>query len=228
LRLFSEIGAIVIGVISGLWLYYEPGYEPLIVFLSAIGAVFGQAYVRYRDRDITTLIGKIISPLIRWKERNTPIASTSFNTLSGSKAINHEVRIWNIWDDTSPTGKAELRHKASNGSWVTFDHIEGHHVEIWTRDVNADGNPELLVRFACGAHTRVLKIFRVNTRNNLILIPGAEIGSDWPEINIEDRDGDGKIEVYAKQRNWKGIPSQEFVSEVYKYINGEYTKIENA
>ena len=94
-------------------------------------------------------------------------------------------------------------------------------------DVDSDGSPEVLIRFSCGAHTRVLNVFKINTNGDIALIPGADIGSDWPEIEIEDRDIDGKVEIYAKQRNWNGEPSQEFITEVYKNIDGEFTKMLN-
>ena len=96
LKLLSEIGSIVIAVICGLWLYHEPSYEPLIALLTASGAIFSQAYLRYREGNIATLFGKLMLPLIRQKEKNTPIASITFDTLSGSKAIRHEVRAWNV------------------------------------------------------------------------------------------------------------------------------------
>jgi hypothetical protein len=55
-------------------------------------------------------------------------------------------------------------------------------------------------------------------------IPGAEVGSDWPEILIEDRDGDGKIEIYAKQRDWERVPVQNPITEIYVYRDGKFQK----
>ena len=116
----------------------------------------------------------------------------------------------------------ELRHRQDTGSWNTPYRFEGHSVELEARDVDGDGRPELIVRYACGAHTRVVNVFRVDVDGFLVPVPGAEIGSDWPEISLEDRDGDGKEEIYARQRDWSGIPVRDSVLEVHKYREGRF------
>lgn len=224
MKLLSEIGAIIVGVVSGIWLYAQPGFEPLIVFLLAMGTIVVQANKRFRSDDTSIFLNSALLPIKRWVYKQKAIASISFDTLSGPRAAHHEVRAYAIWDDVGPTMRVELRHKKSRGSWSTFDSFEGHHVQLEAKDIDDDRNPELLLRYACGAHTRVIKAFRVGISGLLELIPGSEVGSDWPEIEVEDRDGDGKDEIYAKQRDWKGEPSQQFLQEVHVYKEGRFVK----
>ena len=120
----------------------------------------------------------------------------------------------------------ELRHRQDNGSWTTPYRFEGHSVELEARDVDGDGRSEVVVRYACGAHTRVLNIFKVNSDGFLVSIPGAEVGSDSPEILLEDRDADGRVEIYAKQRDWGRVPTQDPVTEMYVYREGTFQKQE--
>ena len=159
MKVLSEIGAIIVAVISGFWLNSQPGPEPLIVFLGPIGAIVVQVNKRFRSRDITTLLGRTFSPIMRWVDRRRPVASFSYDTLSGTNSVRHEVRAWAIWDDIRPTLKVELRHKISRDSWSALELIKGHHIEFEARDIDADGNPELLVRYDCGAHTHVVKAY---------------------------------------------------------------------
>lgn len=222
--LLAEIGAIIVGVISGLWLYAQPSFEPLIAFLSAIGAIVVLAQKRFRSVGVSKLLGRARFPIMRWIGRRRVIASISYDTLSGASAIHHEVKARAIWNNAGPTLRVELRHKLSRGSWVTFECLEGHHVQFDARDIDGDGNPELLVSYACGAHTRVIEAFRVGIDGLLESIPGSNVGSDWPEIEVEDRDGDGRAEIYAKQRNWEGNPSQEFLLDVHVYKGGRFVK----
>ncbi len=137
-----------------------------------------------------------------WKEKRTPLNSISFDTISKAKAIHHEINVWRIWDGNEHTERLELRYRKGRSSWLTLIWFVGHTVKMETKDINGDGNPELLVTYHCGAHTKVINIFRVGYSGFLEHIPGSEIGSDFCSINVEDRDGDGKCEVYAKNKNW--------------------------
>jgi hypothetical protein len=58
----------------------------------------------------------------------------------------------------------------------------------------------------------------------LVPIPGAEVGSDWPEILLEDKDRDGRVEIYAKQRDWARVPTRDPLTEVYVYRGGEFQR----
>jgi hypothetical protein len=44
--------------------------------------------------------------------------------------------------------------------------------------------------------------FCLDANGVLSLVAGSEIGSDFPEITWEDRDGDGRPEIYRKHRDW--------------------------
>ena len=98
MKLLSEIGTIIVAIISGFWLYTQPGFESLIAFLLMMGAIVVQAHKRFQRRDVSTLLGKALSPIMRWVDRHRAIASISYDTLSDSIAIHHEVRVWAIWD----------------------------------------------------------------------------------------------------------------------------------
>jgi hypothetical protein len=120
----------------------------------------------------------------------------------------------------------ELKHRQDTDSWTTPYRFEGHSPELEARDGDGDGKPELIVRYASGAHTRAMSILRLGVDGFLVTIPGAEVGSDWPEPALEDRDADGKVEIYARQRDWARVPVRDSVLEVYACRDGEFRKVE--
>ena len=79
--MLSEIVTTLFALISVLWLYYEPGFEPLIALLTALGAISRQVYLRYNEGSFDTLFGAVMLPLVKWKEKNSPVESIIFNNL---------------------------------------------------------------------------------------------------------------------------------------------------
>jgi len=67
-------------------------------------------------------------------------------------------------------------------------------------DVNGDGVPEVLVQFPVGAHGSALQVFGV--RGSRFELMG-ELASGTPEgFDVEDYDGDGRLEVVARETDW--------------------------
>ncbi len=228
MKALSDLLLIVAAVISAAWLISNPTYEPAIAFLVAIGAVLTRAIAAFQSRDTSLLLGRLMLPVFRWKDRRTPKAELEFDSLCGSKAIHHSLKAWSIWDSDGPTTWIELRHKQDGGSWTTMWRFEGHTIKLSSRDVDGDGHPEVVVLYACGAHSRAVKMFMVGRNGFLVAIPGSEIGSDWPEILLDDKDGDGKVEIYAKQRDWSKVPTQDPVTKVYVFRDGAFEPRRNA
>ena len=109
---------------------------------------------------------------------------------------------------------------------TVFDEIDGHHPLLFKEDFNGDGLPEIAVRYHCGAHTRVLRVYQLTDRHSAPkLIPGADIGSDWPEIGWKARENSKGFTIYVKNRNWSGVPSQEFIEEQYVFEKNECVKV---
>lgn len=218
--------------VSATWLVYEPGFEPLIVLLMAIAALVTETFTLLKQKRVRSPLSWVLGPYLRRKERldldkikAQPIAKTSFDSMSGAHAIHHEVAGWHVWDDVSPTGELELRHKIGEGSWSTFNIITGHNLELWPLDIDNDGCLELIVRFGCGAHSRGLLIYRSDQWGKLSLVPGGEIGSDWPEIEISDQGSDGTYEVLVKQRDWNSDTSMGPLFETYRFHHGKVQRM---
>ena len=228
MKLVSDLAQFAVIVLSLLWFISDPSYEPAILLVGAITALIAHAVNSFRRRDVTLLLGRLVTPLVRWHDRRTSLASLEFDSLSNARALHHSVKAWSVWDTIKPSTWVELRHRQKGGSWTTFCRFEGYDVALSVRDVDGDGNPELVVFNVCGAHTRVVRVFRVGLDGFLALIPGSEIGSDWPEIILEDRDADGRVEIYAKHRNWSLTPTQDFIIEVYVYQQDAFRKLPEA
>ena len=225
-KMISELAKVVVAALAGIWVWRSPGFEPAIVLVVAIGAIFADAADVYGRGAWTSLFGRILAPFARWRDRRTPKALVEFDTLVGSYAIHHTAKAMSVWDaEGRPTTWIEFRYKQGSGSWTTVRKFEGHSVELDVCDVDGDNQPEVILRFACGAHTRAIEIYRVGLDGFLSVLPGSEIGSDWPEIVLEDRDSDGRVEIYAKQRNWSETPTRDYVTEIYTLQDGEYTLI---
>ncbi len=99
--------------------------------------------------------------------------------------------------------KHALIYSWSSGASGVFDSIEGHGFAIYEHDFDGDGSNEIIVRYHCGAHTHAMRIYKITEPpSGPVLIPGAEIGSDFPEITWEERKNGHGVIVYARCRNW--------------------------
>lgn len=222
----SDFLLIVAVVVSAAWCIAAPSYEPLLASLGATTVLLTRAVAVFQGQAASGLLCRLLWPIARWRDRRTPRAELEFDSLMGTRAIHHSVKVWSVWDGEGPTTWMELKHRQDTGSWTTPYRFEGHSTELEARDVDGDGSPELVVRYACGGHTRVMNILRVDLEGFLVPIPGAEVGSDLPELVLEDRDADGKVEIYAWQRDWARVPVRDSVLEVYAYRDGEFRKID--
>jgi hypothetical protein len=224
MKYVSDFLLVVAVFVSGAWCIVAPSYEPILAFLGAVAVLLTRAVTVFQDEETSQLLRILLRPIAQWKDRRTPRAELSFDSLLGTRAVHHSVKAWSVWDGEGPSRWVELRHRQDTGSWNTPYRFEGHSVELEARDVDSDGRPELIVCHASGAHTRVVNVFRVDLDGFLVPIPGAEIGSDWPDITLEDRDGDGKEEIYARQRDWSGVPVRDSVLEIYTFREGRFQK----
>jgi hypothetical protein len=224
MKLVSDLFLIVVVLVSAVWCISNPSYEPALALLSSTSALLARAVAVFRSRETSLLIGRLLLPIRRWKDRHTPQAALEFDSLSGTRAIHHYLKAWSVWDGNGPTMWMELKHRQDTGSWTTPYRFEGYSIELEALDVDGDGRHEVVIRYACGAHTRVVNIFKVDFDGFLVPIPGAEVGSDWPEILLEDRDSDGRVEIYAKQRDWDRVPTQDPITEVYVYHEGKFQR----
>lgn len=222
----SDLLLVVAVIVSVAWCIATPSYEPILAFLGAGTLLLTRAVAVFQGKESSRLLARFLWRIARWKDRRTPRAEFSFDSLHGTRAAHHSVKAWSVWDDEAPSTWMELRHRQNAGSWNTPYRFEGHSVELEARDVDGDGRPELIVRYTCGAHTLVINIFRVGPDGFLVAVPGAELGSDWPEIVMEDKDGDGKEEIYVRQRDWSGVPVRDSVLEIYTYNEGSFRKVE--
>jgi hypothetical protein len=226
MKTVSDLLLIVVVVVSAAWCISAASYEPVLALLTSTAALLARIAAAFQSRETSLLIGRLLLPLTQWKDRHTPRAVLEFDSLSGTRAIHHSLKAWSVWNGNGPTMWMELKHRQDTGSWTTPYRFEGYSVELEAQDVDGDGRSEVVVRYACGAHTRVLNIFKIDFDGFLVPIPGAEVGSDWPEILLEDRDGDGTMEIYAKQRDWGRVPTQDPVTEIYVYREGRFQKQE--
>lgn len=170
----------------------------------------------------TQWLGRILWPIRKYLTKRKPVATFKFKTLDGDDVLEHRIEARAVWESDRPLENVQLVHRSNRVSPYVFSSVEGHTFEFCVEDFNGDGVPELAVTFHCGAHTRVIQVFAFDHAGMLRLIPGAEIGSDWPEISWDDKDGDGKKEIYVKQRNWSGEPAAESIDQKYVFRNGAY------
>jgi hypothetical protein len=220
-----QIIALLAVVLAGIWLWFEPGFEPAITLLLGLVTLLGLYLARKETEGAShfrRVFSRLFLPIRRLVGRRSPLSSLTFKTLRGSKVHEHTAEARAIWDSFGPTQNIELRHRGPDLDPYVFDRIEGHSVSFFAEDFNRDGRPDLAVTYHCGAHTRGFKLFSLDAGNILRLVPGSDIGSDWPEIRWADRDGDGFKEIYVKQRNWKGQPTAEFIVEKYVWKGERY------
>ena len=211
----------VVLAVSAAWFYKVPSYEPAIAFLVSVVAIIPSLFSISKKSG--TWLNKIISPFVVSLEKKKPDVVVSFDALIGGKAERHTVYVKKVWYKTSPTIRSQVIHKTSSIDPYTILLIEqGGHFEIKCIDIDGDGNPEVALTYHCGGHSMGLAIFKVDYGHFLKQIPGSDIGSDWPGIKIEDRDNDGIMEVYAKNRNWSGSPCQESIEYKYVLVDGAF------
>lgn len=120
-----------------------------------------------------------------------------------------------------------LRFSWSTGSSGVFDSIEGHSFDLYTHDFDGDGAEELIARYHCGAHTIGMRVYKIPAPPAApTLIPGANIGSDYPEITWwERKDGKGVV-IRASNRNWSGSPASDSAKlERYIFRNGRCIRV---
>jgi len=215
-------------IASGAWLWIEPGPEPLVALITSIGAFLGTLasggasgwskgvrlwFGRVRDRSLQLLLGKRHRPLER-------IAYIEFSWPPSGKLVRHEVIARRLHNVELSNEVVVLTHFGTYIGGYDFCILQGHTIDFTLADFDADGTPELAVTFHCGAHTKGFLLFRLNEERTLAPVPGSSIGSDWPEIAWRDDDDDGKLEIYAKSRNWSGAPTEEWIEERY-VLKGE-------
>ncbi len=186
------------------WAINAPGFDSLFSLLGAIAALLSLDFASPED-----------SFLYRWFQRTRenirrlsrtappPEAALTFTTLVSGAPVEHRVRAVRLYADGEPTHLFWLLHEHAGQSQqrLLVDTIDGHHPELFALDFDGDNFPEVALRWACGGHSRGFRLYRL-VGQSLSLVPGSDIGSDWPEITWEDRDHDGKLEIYAKNINW--------------------------
>lgn len=90
---------------------------------------------------------------------------------------------------------------------------------IDARDLNCDGTLEIIASSPVSAHSDRMYVFRWDGRSYACV---GEFTSDAPSIEMTDVDGDGKVEVVVKQRDYAGGPIDRSIARVYKWVAGRY------
>jgi hypothetical protein len=98
---------------------------------------------------------------------------------------------------------------------ITLAVLDSHFIEVFAEDFDGDGRPELAVLYHCGAHSRGLKLYRLDSNLDVREVPGSDLGSDWPLIEWADLNCDGKLEIRARNRDWKHVPVMDYIDEIY-------------
>jgi len=93
--------------------------------------------------------------------------------------------------------------------------VDSHFIELAVEDFDADGRPEIAVLYHTGAHSRGFRLFRIELDLSVTPVPGADLGSDWPLIEWTDLNGDGKLELRKRDRNWSKVPVMDYIEETY-------------
>jgi len=189
-KIIATISFIVL-IVSAAWFCAAPSYEPAIALLVGVAAIIPSLVSMSRVSG--SWLNKLMAPIRIRYEKKKPDVSVSFDALIQGKAERHTVTVKKIWYKTRPTIKSQVIHKTSNIDPYTILLIEqGHHFDIKCKDIGGDGNPEVVLTYHCGGHSMGMTIFKVDYGHFLKEIPGSNLGSDWPEIKIEDRDNDKK------------------------------------
>jgi hypothetical protein len=219
-------------IASCAWLWLEPGPEPVVTLLASVGTFIGTlahsevGFWALRLRQwLSRLRDKLFQSLLGQNYRQIEcMAQLEFSWPPSGVIRHHKVIARRLSGNDGPSAVIALTHFGAYLGGYDFCLLEGHAPELALDDFDADGVPELAVTYHCGAHTMVLRLFRLNEFQILVPVPGSEIGSDWPEIVWRDDDKDGKREIYAKNRNWAGTPTAEWREVRYVLRDGRYEK----
>ncbi|GAB4223936.1 MAG: hypothetical protein Tsb005_20240 [Gammaproteobacteria bacterium] len=125
-----------------------------------------------------------------------------------------------LYDNWGGKNRFYLRFKfhGEGFAWQIFHPgTMGHSELLYSQDIDGDGEEELICEYACGGHTHVLLLFKFNSQTFELI---SQLGSDWPEFRLEDKDGDNKYEIYCKQKNYSNFGSYKL--EIYKIMQGQY------
>jgi hypothetical protein len=184
------------------WVIRSPGYDSVFSFLGAIAALLSIEFPHPEE----SLLYRAVQTArlnVRRLGRAVPLpeATLTFTTLESGTPVEHRVRAVRLFADGASTHLFWLIHDYSGQSAV-IDTIDGHHPELFAVDFDGDNFPEVALRFSCGGHSRGFRLYRLE-KQCLSLVPGSDVGSDWPEILWEDRDHDGRLEIYTKNINWQ-------------------------
>jgi len=214
-------------VASTLWVCADPGFESFVMLLASLGAFLGLEFRRFQESALVWLPRKL-SAWARKLRHLPPEAHVDFTILAQGNPEKHQVNAVRLYAGTNPTQLVWLMHcPPEDPEGYLIDTIEGHYVELFAADFDGDQFPEVAVRYACGAHSRGFRIYKLLNRV-FRPIPGSDIGSDWPEILWEDRDGDGKFEIYTKNRDWGNPMGPVSVASKYVYRDGAYREEPNS
>lgn len=212
---------VAIGLLVTLaWTISAPSFEPIAAFLTTLVAVVG---VESRRRSTFRLGStKLLEALRGRRSRRTGIETTiRFDLAFHGQSEHHQVDVVRHSAGGEEVYRVSLRHTKPDGTVKWLGEIEGHVFTLEAVDIDSDNISELLVRWHTGAHTHVIKIFRY-AEGDLREIVGSEVGSDWPEILLEDRDHDGILEICAKQRR----SISEWVEERHVLRDATYRRVQ--
>ncbi len=150
-----------------------------------------------------------------------PVLEFFFDAPVNNVIQTHRFRIIRLYADGESTERMWLMHRSDTEARYTLvDEFDGFCPELFAIDFDGDQFFEVALRYHCGAHSRGFRLYKWNGWK-FEMVPGTNIGSDYPHIEWEDRDQDGKFEIYSKDRNW----SDQAVGAVhtrYVWDNGGY------
>ncbi len=236
IRRLLQFVALASMVASAVWLWLEPGPEPVVTLIASIGTLLGaiagdpalQSWGCFGavNRQLTVLKEKTLRRLLGARYRRwNPEGDLIFFWPSSGEVGKHRVVANRLWGSEGPTEVVTLTHYGPKLDPYDFVQFRGHSVQLSTEDFDQNHIPEVAVTYHCGAHTMVFSLFALDDNGLLALVPGSEIGSDWPEIRWSDQDGDGIPEIYRKHRNWDGTPIMEYIEDRFVW-NGESYKVD--
>jgi len=164
------------------------------------------------------------SPVPKTVEQDTTEKSEVLEFIVHSSLLNISAK--NLRNTTGGSTRYALYYNWNNNNNYLFDNIEGFSIKMFEYDIDEDGTPELIIEYHCGAHTMVMNVYKVTGYGSPpVLIPGATIGSDWPDIRWHVSNRNEGTVFFAKQRNWSKSPTQDFVEDKYLLKNGVCQKI---
>ena len=169
-----------------------------------------------------------IGKLGQKEEESSPNFSTDQDELLEFVVYSHLLKISakQLRDTRGGSTRYALYYSWNDDAGDIFDNIEGFGIKMFEHDMDTDGIPELIIEYHCGAHTMVMNIYKIPAYGSSpTLIPGASIGSDWPDIRWHDGNKDEGTVIVAKHRNWSKNPTADFVEDKYLLKNGVCQKL---